>query len=57
MHLLDGLPGELVLQRRDSGAVTAVKATIVAGFIYQGKFLTRQQTARALQPRGAVELG
>ena len=55
MHLLDGLPGKLV-QRRESGTVTAVKATIIAGFLYQGEFLTRQQTARALHPREAVEL-
>jgi hypothetical protein len=53
MHLLDGLPGELVLQRRESGAVTAVKATIVAGFLYRGEFLTRQQTARTL-PHGEL---
>lgn len=48
MHLLDGLPGELVLQRRESGAVTAVKASVISGFLYHGRFLTRSQAAETL---------
>ncbi|ANG63551.1 hypothetical protein A8C75_14430 [Marinobacterium aestuarii] len=47
MHLLDGLPPELVLARLDSGRVTAVKSGIVAGFMRQGQFFTRAQAAQA----------
>lgn len=47
MHLLDGLPSELVLARHDSGRVTAVKAGVVAGFMRHGQFFTRTQAALA----------
>jgi transcriptional regulator of acetoin/glycerol metabolism len=47
MHLLDGLPAELVLARLDSGRVTAVKSGVVAGFVRHGHFFTRTQAAQA----------
>ena len=47
MHLLDGLPAELVLARLDNGRVTAIKAGVVAGFMRHGHFFTRAQAARA----------
>jgi hypothetical protein len=46
MHLLDGLPDELVLQRTASGRTVAVKRTVVAGFVLAGLFYTREQAAR-----------
>ena len=49
MHLLDGLPQELVIARQDSGTVSAVKATVVAGFLRRSRFFTREQTARAMR--------
>lgn len=46
IHLLDGLPPELVLARTASGRVASVKASIVAGFTLQGEFYTRESAAR-----------
>lgn len=44
-HLLDGLPDEVVLARDAGGRVTAVKGSVVAGFLYDGKFYTRDEAA------------
>jgi hypothetical protein len=46
MHLLDGLPEELVLARNDRGCVTAISNTVVAGFLREERFYTRDQAAR-----------
>ncbi len=46
MHLLDGLPQELVLSRLDCGRVTVAKSGVVAGFVRQGHFFTREQAAQ-----------
>lgn len=43
MHVLEGLPRECVVQRDTSGRV-------VAGFLYQGAFYTREQAALAVHP-------
>ncbi len=48
MHLLDGLPQELVIHRTPSGRVKAVKASITAGFVLSGQFYTREQAASAI---------
>ena len=48
-HMLDGLPAELIVTRWPSGGVAAVSESVVAGFLYHGRFLTRQQAAKALQ--------
>lgn len=47
MHLLDGLPDDLVVARMESGRVTAVKPGVVAGFVRDGHFFTREQAALA----------
>src|SRR5438034_11750130 len=46
MHLLDGLPSEVVLTRTSSGRVATVKSTIVSGFTLDGVFYTREAAAR-----------
>ena len=46
MHLLDGLPPELVVTRRPSGRIATVKSTIVSGFTLGGVFYTREAAAR-----------
>ena len=48
-HVLDGLPAELIVTRWPSGGVAAVSESVVAGFLYHGRFLTRQQAAETLQ--------
>lgn len=48
VHVLDGLPDDLVVRRAPSGQVSAIKPSIVAGFLRDGLFYTREQAARAL---------
>ena len=50
IHLLDGLPAELVVARSASGRVTVVKDSVVAGFLRAGRFYTRAQAAEAMTP-------
>jgi hypothetical protein len=48
VHLLDGLPDEVVASRDVNGRVVAVKASIVAGFVLDGYFYSREEAARAM---------
>jgi hypothetical protein len=45
VHLLDGLPPAWIESRNTAGHVTAVKGTVVAGFLLDGHFYTREQAA------------
>jgi hypothetical protein len=47
-HLLDGLPEEVVLMRHDSGRVAQVKASVISGFVREGRFYTREAAAAAV---------
>lgn len=47
-HLLDGLPDDVVVGRSESGRVTAVKGSLVSGFVRFGKFYTRDEAAAAV---------
>ena len=49
VHLLDGLPDEMVVARDSSGRVRAVKASIIAGFVHERCFYTREEAGRLLQ--------
>lgn len=49
VHVLDGLPDELVLARTGSGQVAAIKGTVIAGFILDDQFYTRDQAALMLE--------
>jgi hypothetical protein len=44
VHVLDGLPHALVV-RGDAGKITGVKASLVAGFVLNGSFFTREEAA------------
>ncbi len=46
MHLLDGLPRDLVERRDEAGKAVAIKPSVIAGFVLYGKFYTREQAAR-----------
>ena len=48
MHLLDGLPDEVVVDRTPSGRVLRIRASLVAGFERKGMFYTRKAAARAV---------
>lgn len=45
MHLMDGLPEEWVADRDAGGCPRALKPSIVAGFVRDGEFYTREQAA------------
>ncbi len=45
LHLLDGLPENLILERNSAGRVTAVRNTVISGFLRDGRFYTRDQAA------------
>ena len=45
MHLIDGLPWDWVCACDEQGRPSALKATIVAGFVRDGRFYTREQAA------------
>ena len=47
MHLLDGLPDDVVVDRAASGRVLAAKASLVSGFERDGFFYSRSAAARA----------
>jgi len=47
IHLLCGVPDEWVVTRTAAGDVAAVKSSVVAGFLRDGRFYTRDEAARA----------
>ena len=48
MHILDGLPGSLVVSRDFQGRATQLKESVEAGFLRGGRFFTRSEAVRAV---------
>lgn len=48
IHMMDGLPESLIIARSASGRVAAIKRSVIAGFIKEDRFYTREQVAHAL---------
>ncbi len=48
VHLLDGLPGELVTRRTSSGSIAEVRASVVAGFVRDDCFFSRDEAAQQI---------
>jgi hypothetical protein len=48
LHVLDGLPDDVVLVRAETGHALMVKSSLVAGFERHGFFYTRRAAARAV---------
>lgn len=48
IHLFDGLPDDVVLCRSATGQITAVKATLTAGFVRGTRFYSREEADRSL---------
>lgn len=46
MHLLDGLPQDLVVERGSDGSVLSVCENIVAGFLLGDRFMDRDEAVR-----------
>eukprot|EP00163_Fabomonas_tropica_P026099 TRINITY_DN4673_c0_g2_i1.p1 TRINITY_DN4673_c0_g2~~TRINITY_DN4673_c0_g2_i1.p1 ORF type:complete len:109 (+),score=7.73 TRINITY_DN4673_c0_g2_i1:300-626(+) len=51
-HLIDGLPEEWVINRDPKGRATAIKSTIVSGFVRLGRFFTRQEASDFVEQAG-----
>jgi hypothetical protein len=47
VHVLDGLPPDLVVERSPAGRVRDVKGGLVSGFLRDGCFYTREEAFRA----------
>ncbi len=47
VHLLDGLPAKLVIS--EDGQCRQIRATVISGFVLNGRFYTRAQAAEYLQ--------
>lgn len=45
MHLLEGLPPALVVERDARGRAVAIHASVLAGFVRGSRFFTREQAA------------
>jgi hypothetical protein len=48
LHVLDGLPDELIAARDVNGHVKTARDCVIAGFLRGGLFYTREQAARAV---------
>ena len=55
--MLDGLPDAVIVRRNRSGKVTAVRGSIVAGFLRDGRFYTREQAVDYLADDEAARIG
>lgn len=51
VHLLDGLPDALVAERDAEGHALSLRRDVTPGYIYQGRFYTREEAGRASQER------
>ena len=49
-HLLDGLPACLVATRDAAGRVLRIKASVVSGFVRDGRFYSRDEAAALVSP-------
>ena len=47
-HLIDGLPDAVVLSRKPSGKVETIKPEVISGFVLDGQFYTREESAKRL---------
>lgn len=45
IHLLDGLPDSWVVKRTRAGRVAGIKSSVVAGFVRDEQFFTREEVA------------
>lgn len=48
-HLIDGLPDDVVDARDAAGHVARLKTSVVAGFLFAGRFYTRSEAAEFVQ--------
>lgn len=46
IHILDGLPEELITERDQENNIVAVKSSVIPGFVKDDVFYTREQAAQ-----------
>lgn len=49
VHVLDGLPSDWIEKRDVKGRVTKARPGVVAGFLREGEFFTREAAAQAVK--------
>jgi hypothetical protein len=49
IHMLDGLPEELIIARDLQNKIVAVKSSVIPGFVKDGEFYTREQAAELVR--------
>lgn len=47
VHMLDGLPDDVIVDRTPTGRVVCAKASLISGFVRNGFFYTRTAAAKA----------
>jgi hypothetical protein len=55
MHILDGVPNDWVTERDGYGKVVAIKSSIIAGFLRDGVFYTREQASCLCSQKNRTE--
>lgn len=50
-HLLDGLPASVVVERDATGRAVAAKASVISGFVRNGRFFTRDEATAHVAAR------
>ena len=55
VHVLEGLPDDWVVARGPDGGVTRVCATVIAGFVRDGRFFSREAAVREMAAGDAVD--
>ena len=48
IHIIDGLPESWIVERDATLKATAIKCSVIAGFVCNGYFYTRSQAAEAI---------
>lgn len=46
VHLLDGLPEDVIISRDEENNIVSVKPSVIPGFVKEAVFYTREQAAR-----------
>ncbi|WP_432695903.1 hypothetical protein ACQUQP_15360 [Marinobacterium sp. YM272] len=54
-HTLDGVPEEWIVSRNKKGKVESVKASVVSGFLYQERFLNREEAVKFIEDIRFIE--
>ncbi len=47
VHLMEGLPEKLVVERDTAGHPLALRRDVTPGYLYRGQFYTREEAGRA----------